>query len=83
MAQTLSPLQWLGTKLIRGYQLFISPMIGPRCRFTPTCSQYAIESIKVHGFTKGCWLTAKRLLICHPFSNKHGYDPVPDPKQRD
>ena len=83
MAQTLSPLQWLGTKLIRGYQLFISPIIGPRCRFTPTCSQYAIESIKLHGFTKGCWLTAKRLLICHPFSNKHGYVPVPDPKQRD
>lgn len=83
MAQTLSPLQWLGTKLIRGYQLFISPMIGPRCRFTPTCSQYAIESIKLHGFTKGCWLTGKRLLICHPLSKKHGYDPVPEPKQRD
>ncbi|MFT5880811.1 MAG: putative membrane protein insertion efficiency factor [Moritella sp.] len=83
MAQTLSPLQWLGTKLIRGYQLFISPMIGPRCRFTPTCSQYAIESIKLHGFTKGCWLTGKRLLTCHPLSNKHGYDPVPKPKQRD
>lgn len=76
MAKTHS----LGTKilikLIRGYQLFISPMIGPRCRFVPTCSCYGIEALKVHGLLKGSWLTVKRVLKCHPL-NEGGYDPVP------
>ncbi|SIO22815.1 membrane protein insertion efficiency factor YidD [Salinivibrio sp. ES.052] len=62
--------------LIRGYQLVISPLIGPRCRFTPTCSQYAIMAIQSHGVIKGCWLAGKRLLKCHPM-NDGGYDPVP------
>ncbi|MGY4676397.1 membrane protein insertion efficiency factor YidD [Pasteurella sp. P03HT] len=62
--------------LIRIYQLVISPLIGPRCRFTPTCSCYGIEALKTHGAIKGSWLTLKRILKCHPL-NEGGYDPVP------
>lgn len=69
-----------GTKivitLIRFYQIVISPLIGPRCRFTPTCSCYGIEALKTHGALKGGWLTLKRILKCHPL-NVGGYDPVP------
>ena len=61
---------------IRVYQLFISPLLGPRCRFTPSCSHYAVEAINSHGVIKGCWLAWKRLLKCHPL-NHGGYDPVP------
>lgn len=81
MAQTMSPLQWLMTKLIRGYQLFISPLIGPRCRFAPTCSHYAIEAIKIHGSVKGSWLAMKRILKCHPL-HPGGIDPVPQKHDR-
>lgn len=63
-------------KLIRLYQIVISPLIGPRCRFVPTCSCYGIEAIKVHGALKGSWLTVKRILKCHPLS-AGGFDPVP------
>lgn len=69
----------IATAIIRGYQLFISPLLGPRCRFTPTCSQYAIEAINHHGVIKGCWIASKRLLKCHPL-NHGGYDPVPPSK---
>lgn len=62
--------------LVRGYQLFISPMLGPRCRFHPTCSQYAIEALRTHGAVKGSWLTLRRLVCCHPL-HPGGYDPVP------
>ncbi|WP_424405325.1 membrane protein insertion efficiency factor YidD [Pasteurella sp. PK-2025] len=76
MAKTHS----LGSKiligLIRVYQLVISPLIGPRCRFTPTCSHYGIEALKTHGAIKGSWLTLKRILKCHPLT-AGGYDPVP------
>jgi len=82
MATRVSPLQWLAILLIRGYQLLLSPLIGPRCRFTPTCSEYGIEAIRRHGFLKGCWLTSKRLLKCHPL-HPGGYDPVPKKNQRD
>jgi len=61
---------------VRSYQVFISPMLGPRCRFHPTCSQYAIESLQTHGAFKGTWLTLKRLGRCHPL-HQGGYDPVP------
>ncbi|MBL1379366.1 MULTISPECIES: membrane protein insertion efficiency factor YidD [Zobellella] len=81
MAHPFSPLQWLSIGLIRLYQLVISPLLGPRCRFTPTCSQYAIEAIRLHGFLKGGWLTVKRLLKCHPLGPS-GHDPVPQPKRR-
>ncbi len=66
---------------IRFYQLAISPMLGPHCRFKPTCSQYTIEAIREWGVLKGLWLGAKRLSQCHPFSKKHGHDPVPRRKE--
>mgnify|MGYP003292674479 CR=1 FL=1 len=61
---------------VRFYQLFISPMFGPKCRFYPTCSQYALEAIEKYGVFKGGLLTVWRILRCNPFS-KGGYDPVP------
>ncbi|MBQ9992464.1 MAG: membrane protein insertion efficiency factor YidD [Firmicutes bacterium] len=61
---------------IRFYQKFISPLLGPHCRYTPTCSQYAYEAISKYGFFKGGWLAAKRILRCHPW-HEGGYDPVP------
>jgi putative membrane protein insertion efficiency factor len=62
--------------LLRGYQLGISPLIGPSCRFHPSCSEYAIQAIRRHGVGRGLWLTAARLLRCHPF-HPGGFDPVP------
>ena len=61
---------------IRFYQKYISPHTPPACRFTPTCSQYAIDAIGKYGAAKGGWLAAKRLMRCHPWGG-HGYDPVP------
>ena len=61
---------------IRFYQRYVSPMLPPACRFTPTCSQYAIEAIQKHGALKGLWLALRRLLRCHPGGGS-GYDPVP------
>lgn len=58
------------------YRACISPLLPPTCRFTPTCSQYAVEALRKHGPLKGCWLTLKRLLRCHPWGGS-GYDPVP------
>jgi len=63
--------------LIRGYQYVISPMIGPCCRFHPTCSHYAIEALERHGTLRGIWLTTKRIGRCHPW-HEGGFDPVPD-----
>lgn len=71
-------MRWLLRALIRGYQLFISPLLGPRCRFYPTCSHYALEAIEVHGALKGSWLALKRVLRCHPW-HPGGLDPVPPP----
>ena len=62
---------------IRGYQLGISPMLAPRCRFYPSCSCYAHTAIERYGALQGCWLGLRRLLRCHPFT-EGGYDPVPD-----
>ena len=62
--------------LIRAYQYLISPLLGPKCRFTPTCSQYGIEALSKYGLIKGSWLTLKRIARCHPWGG-HGYDPVP------
>jgi hypothetical protein len=63
--------------LIRIYQLAISPLLGrSKCRYTPTCSQYALEAFKKHGPIKGFWLMIKRIAKCHPWGG-HGYDPVP------
>jgi uncharacterized protein len=60
---------------IRIYQALISPLLPPSCRFTPTCSQYAVEAIKKHGALRGTYMAARRLLRCHPF-HPGGYDPV-------
>ncbi|MBK5009439.1 membrane protein insertion efficiency factor YidD [Pseudomonas sp. S60] len=65
--------------LIRGYQLIISPLLGPRCRFYPSCSHYAIEALRVHGAGRGSWLTLRRLLRCHPL-HPGGVDLVPPEK---
>jgi putative membrane protein insertion efficiency factor len=62
--------------LIRGYQLGISPLLGPRCRFTPTCSHYALEALEIHGALKGSWLALTRILRCHPW-HPGGFDTVP------
>jgi putative membrane protein insertion efficiency factor len=62
--------------LVRGYQVAISPMLPPACRYTPTCSQYAIDALRQHGAMKGSWLALRRLGRCHPF-RPGGYDPVP------
>ncbi len=63
--------------IIRAYQLLVSPLLGPRCRFHPSCSCYAHTAIERYGVLRGGWLGVRRLLRCHPF-NEGGYDPVPD-----
>ena len=62
--------------LIKIYQYFISPLTGASCRYTPTCSQYAVDAIKKYGGFKGGWLTLKRIASCNPWGG-HGHDPVP------
>jgi uncharacterized protein len=62
--------------LIRAYQLAISPLLGARCRFYPSCSQYALEALESHGSLRGGWLAIRRLARCHPL-HPGGYDPVP------
>ena len=61
--------------LLRGYQVLISPLLPPACRFTPTCSEYAIEAVRQYGALRGIYMAARRLLRCHPF-HPGGYDPV-------
>ena len=63
-------------QLIKSYQLFVSPRSGPCCRYTPSCSQYAIDALRIHGAFKGLFLAVWRIMRCNPFS-KGGYDPVP------
>ncbi len=62
--------------MIRFYRSYISPLKPPCCRFTPTCSEYALEAIQKYGPVKGSWLAVKRISKCHPF-HKGGYDPLP------
>ena len=62
--------------LIRIYQRFVSPLLGPRCRFYPSCSQYALDALERFGFRRGTWLAIKRIGRCHPW-NPGGIDPVP------
>ncbi|NIR44541.1 MAG: membrane protein insertion efficiency factor YidD [Gemmatimonadetes bacterium] len=62
--------------LVRGYQVAISPILPPACRYTPSCSQYAIEALRRYGAAKGSWLAVRRICRCHPF-RAGGYDPVP------
>ncbi len=69
-------MRWVLTFLIRFYRVALSPLLGPSCRFYPSCSCYAQEAIEHHGAARGSWLAAKRLARCHPW-NPGGYDPVP------
>jgi uncharacterized protein len=62
--------------LVRGYQLFVSPLLGPRCRFYPSCSAYAVTALQTHGALRGSWLAVRRLGRCHPW-NPGGVDHVP------
>ncbi|MFW8566127.1 membrane protein insertion efficiency factor YidD [Orrella sp. 11846] len=75
-------MNWLLIKLIRVYQFFLSPWIGSQCRFTPSCSNYAIEALKKHGTLKGSWLMIKRIFRCNPW-HEGGHDPVPDHEHHD
>jgi len=69
-------MKWLLVKLVRFYQLAISPHFKPRCKFFPSCSRYMLQALDKHGAARGFWLGFKRILRCNPFS-RGGYDPVP------
>jgi putative membrane protein insertion efficiency factor len=77
----MSPLGWLLRILIRVYQLFVSPLMAPSCRYYPTCSGYALEALGRHGALLGMWLSLRRLLRCHPWGGQ-GFDPVPEEAPR-
>lgn len=80
MAKNNSTPQLIAINLVKAYQRWLSPLLGNNCRFTPTCSFYAIEAINRFGVVKGCWLASKRILKCHPL-NAGGEDPVPPLKK--
>ena len=63
--------------LVRLYQVTLGLVMGGHCRFHPSCSNYSIEALRVHGALRGSWLTLRRILRCHPFGG-HGFDPVPE-----
>ena len=72
-------IKFLMIKIIRFYQILISPYLGNNCRYLPTCSEYFIDSLNEHGVLKGCYKGIKRILSCHPIKllgGGHGYDPV-------
>lgn len=62
--------------LVQAYRLLLSPVLGPACRFAPSCSEYAVDALRAHGALRGAWLAARRILRCHPWGGQ-GYDPVP------
>lgn len=78
-------MSWALLALVRLYRAVLSPvlhaLVGPRCRFEPTCSAYAEEAVRRHGAVRGMWLAVRRLLHCHPFA-RAGFDPVPERRQR-
>ena len=73
----LKVLGWVLLLPVYFYKYAISPITPASCRHVPTCSQYALEAVKIHGPFKGFWLASKRIGKCHPWGT-HGYDPVPD-----
>lgn len=70
-------MRWLLLKLVRAYQVVVSPLLPPACRFEPTCSHYAIGALTRHGAVCGSWLAVKRIGRCHPW-HPGGFDPVPE-----
>jgi putative membrane protein insertion efficiency factor len=72
--QLLAAPRWLLIGLVRCYQLLISPWLGPRCRYQPTCSQYFIDAVKKYGALRGSWRGIRRICRCHPWGGS-GYDP--------
>lgn len=72
----VNPGVWLLTRLVRGYQRFVSPLLPPRCRFYPTCSEYSLVALRTHGALKGSWLALRRIVKCQPL-HRGGWDPVP------
>ena len=70
------------TGLVRFYRAAISPWTPPSCRYTPTCSAYALDALERHGAARGGWLALRRVCRCHPWGGQ-GYDPVPEPESRD
>ena len=80
MAKNNSAPQKIAIALIKGYQRFLSPLLGTNCRFNPTCSSYAKQAIERFGVIKGGWLAGRRILKCHPL-NEGGDDPVPPIKK--
>ena len=73
------PLKTIVLYLLRGYKQTISPWLGPACRYVPSCSEYAMEAVEIHGVFRGSLMAVWRLLRCHPLV-KGGYDPVVRPK---
>ena len=72
----MSPFARVLSALVTVYRYTISPLLGPRCRYEPSCSQYALEALREHGAARGSWLAVRRIARCHPWGG-HGYDPVP------
>jgi putative membrane protein insertion efficiency factor len=68
----------VGLMALRFYKAYLSVLFAGQCRFVPSCSQFSYEAVERFGLARGSWLTLKRLLRCHPFSGKFGFDPVPD-----
>ena len=66
----------IAVAVVRVYQVIVAPVLGPACRYEPSCSQYAVEAIERHGVLRGAWRASKRLTRCHPMGDS-GYDPVP------
>jgi len=78
-APPFAPLQVRAALLaLRFYKAYLSILFAGNCRFEPTCSQYTYQAIERFGVARGVWLGTKRLLRCHPFSRRFGYDPIPD-----
>lgn len=77
----MSPGVRAGLIVIRAYQLLLSPFAGGACRFSPSCSQYALDAVATHGLVRGMWLAVRRVSRCHPFGSA-GFDPVPPAKAR-
>lgn len=69
-----TPLEWLLIALVRGYQWCLSPLLGPHCRYTPTCSEYFVQAVRKYGPWSGAWRGLRRIARCHPF-RPGGYDP--------